>query len=60
MRTCGVFSSVICRGLMVVLLLLLWINCGLCESPLPNPISEIHNWEPVACPAVVVCTKQLI
>jgi len=32
---------------MVVLLLLLWINCDLCESPLPNPISEIHYWEPV-------------
>jgi len=32
---------------MVVLLLLLWVNCGLCESPLPNPRSEIHNWEPV-------------
>jgi len=47
MRTCGVFSSVICRGLMVVLLLLLWVNCGLCESPPPNPRSEIHNWEPV-------------
>ena len=46
MRTCGVFSSAKCRGLMGVLLRLS-VNYGLCESPLPNPISEILNWEPV-------------
>ena len=46
MRACEVFSSAKCRGLMGVLLRLS-VNYGLCESPLPNPISEIHNWEPV-------------